>query len=118
MKEFHFFKKGRPGWGANQGCQMVCFQTKNPKLGNFGGPWNEKVGIFYGRLEYITAFFIFYRHLAIYIVAVWYSFPRFGILNKEKSGNPGANPGSFDLFYFLIPSFCRRATAAPLKKNS
>jgi hypothetical protein len=24
-------------------------------------------------------------------VAVWYIFPRFGILHKEKSGNPEAN---------------------------
>jgi hypothetical protein len=22
---------------------------------NFGGPWNEKIGVFYGHLEYITA---------------------------------------------------------------
>jgi hypothetical protein len=25
-----------------QGCQMVCFQTKSPNLGNFGRPCNEK----------------------------------------------------------------------------
>jgi Cys-tRNA synthase (O-phospho-L-seryl-tRNA:Cys-tRNA synthase) len=27
----------------------------------------------------------------------------------------GANPGSFDLIYFLIPSFYRLATSAPKK---
>jgi hypothetical protein len=37
-----------------QGCQMVCFQTKNPNLGKF---WRvlgrlENVNIFYGLLEY------------------------------------------------------------------
>jgi hypothetical protein len=34
-----FFKKGCPGWGANQGCQMVSFQTKNL---NFGGSSNGR----------------------------------------------------------------------------
>jgi hypothetical protein len=38
---------------AEQGCQMVCFQTKNPNLGKF---WRvldwKKLGIFYGHLEY------------------------------------------------------------------
>jgi hypothetical protein len=32
---------------ANQGCQMVCFQTKTPHLFNFGGPGIKQVGIFY-----------------------------------------------------------------------
>jgi hypothetical protein len=45
-----------------QGCQMVCFQTKNPNLGKFGGTWNGKCwyifwsfGIFYGQLVYFIA---------------------------------------------------------------
>jgi hypothetical protein len=33
---------------------------------------------------------IFYGHL-VYFVVIWYSFPRFGILDQEKSGNPDAN---------------------------
>jgi hypothetical protein len=28
-----------------------------------------------------------------YFVAVWYIFPRFGILYQEKSGNPAGHPG-------------------------
>jgi hypothetical protein len=28
--------------------------------------------------------------LAIYVVAIWYIFPRFGILRQEKSGNPAS----------------------------
>jgi hypothetical protein len=30
----------------------------------------------------------------IHFVEIWYNFPRFGILDQEKSGNPapGANP--------------------------
>jgi hypothetical protein len=33
-------------------------------------------------------FEIFYGHLE-YFVVIWYIFPRFGILDQEKSGNPG-----------------------------
>jgi hypothetical protein len=57
---------------AIQGCQMVCFQTKNPDLGKF-----------YGHLEYITAIWWF-SGILVY-------FPRFGKLNQEKSGNPAAH---------------------------
>jgi hypothetical protein len=28
----------------NQGCQMVCFHTKNPNLGKFGGSCNGRFG--------------------------------------------------------------------------
>jgi hypothetical protein len=31
---------------------------------------------------------IFYGHL-VYFVVIVYNFPRFGILDQEKSGNPG-----------------------------
>jgi hypothetical protein len=63
-----------------QGCQMVCLQTKNPTLGNFGD-----VGIFYGP---------FYG-LLLYFMDIWYVqcvvyFSHFGILHQEKSGNPGS----------------------------
>jgi hypothetical protein len=34
-------------------------------------------GIFYGRL--------------VHFKVIWYIFPRFGMLYREKSGNPGAN---------------------------
>jgi hypothetical protein len=30
---------------------------------------------------------IVYSHL-VYVVVIWYIFPRFGILHQEKSGNP------------------------------
>jgi hypothetical protein len=35
-----------------QGCQMICFQTKNPNLGKFWRDWMENVDIFYDHLEY------------------------------------------------------------------
>jgi hypothetical protein len=34
---------------------------------------------------------IVYGHL-VYLVVIWYIFPRFGILYQEKSGNPDLNP--------------------------
>jgi hypothetical protein len=71
-----------------QGCQMVCFQTKNPNLGKFWWVMLCKIfGIFRNYLLYFTAignilcpFGIFCGNLVL--------FPRFGILDQEKSGNP------------------------------
>jgi hypothetical protein len=41
----------------NQGCQMVCFQTKNPYLGYFWeGLAMEDDGMFYGHLVHFTVF--------------------------------------------------------------
>jgi hypothetical protein len=64
----------------------------------------ENAGIFYGHLEYLQPFGIFkaiwnilqpfgifYGHLVCNAVAIWYIFPRFGILCQEKSGNPVGN---------------------------
>jgi hypothetical protein len=48
----------------------------------------KKVGILYGHLEYITAILVYLRPFGT-VVAIWYIFPRFGIFNKQKSGNPG-----------------------------
>jgi hypothetical protein len=54
----------------------------------------ENVGIFYARLEYVTA--SWYSFLASgNFVVIRYAFPRFGILCREKSGNP--------VFYYAIP---------------
>jgi hypothetical protein len=48
----------------------------------------ENLGIFYGHLVYFTAIGNILWHL-VYFVVIWYIFPRFGILDQEKSGNPG-----------------------------
>jgi hypothetical protein len=41
---------------GQQGCQMVCFQTKNPNLGKFlAGLAMENLGIFYDYLVYFTS---------------------------------------------------------------
>jgi hypothetical protein len=48
----------------------------------------KKVGILlYGHFEYITAIWYIFGPFGN-IVAIWYISPCFGILNKEKSGNP------------------------------
>jgi hypothetical protein len=48
----------------------------------------KSVGIFCGRLEYNTA--IWYSLWPFgNLAALWYIFPCFRSLNKEKSGNPG-----------------------------
>jgi hypothetical protein len=48
----------------------------------------ENFVIFYGHVKYITA--LWYILLPFgNVVVIWYISPRFGILQQEKSGNPG-----------------------------
>jgi hypothetical protein len=91
----HFWRKhyknhniGHPGWwvGGNswrQGCQMVSFQTKNPNLGKF-----SRAFFFGKRLVYSLAILNLIRPFGN-LVAIWYTFPSFGTLRREKSGNLG-----------------------------
>jgi hypothetical protein len=46
-------------------CMYVNVIPKIPIWINFGVPWNEIVGKFYGRLECFTAIFV-------YFVAIWH----------------------------------------------
>jgi hypothetical protein len=82
------FFKGT-SWRMAQGCQMVCFQNKNPNLGKFWRVLQWKILVYFTTIRSILRpLEINYCHL-LYFVVVWYIFPRFGILYKEKSGNPG-----------------------------
>jgi hypothetical protein len=83
--------------GVEQGCQIACFQAKNPNLGKFWRvfQWKMLVHKSYGYLVYFM-----YGQL-IYFVAIWYILCLFGILfpflvhyMKKKSGNPGVERGS------------------------
>jgi hypothetical protein len=69
----------------------VCFQTKNANLGKL---WRAlewiKLVLFYGCLEYITDIWYILWPFGN-LVAVCYILHRFGISNKEKSGNPGVH---------------------------
>jgi hypothetical protein len=70
---------------------MVCFQTKNPNLGKFWRVLLWKILLYFMTIwPILRPLQIFYGHL-IYFVAIWYIFPRFGILDQEKSGNPAVN---------------------------
>jgi hypothetical protein len=78
---------------AHQGCQMVCFQTKNPNLGKFWRVLQHKILVctFYGHFVHFTDFcYIIYIIICTYMYNL-VSFSRFGILYQEKSGNPGAH---------------------------
>jgi hypothetical protein len=72
---------------------MVCFQTKNPNLGKFRRVllWNILV-YFMTILSILRPLEILYGH-SVYFVVILYIFPRFGILDREKSGNPGWRRG-------------------------
>jgi hypothetical protein len=74
-----------------QGCQMVCFQTKNPKLGKFWRVLQWKILVYFMTIwSILLPLEILYGHLA-YFAVIWYIFPRFGILCQEKSGNPACD---------------------------
>jgi hypothetical protein len=64
-----------------QGCQTVCFQTKNPNLGKFWRALDWKMLIYFMDIwNILRTFGIFCVHLV--------HFSGFGILYQEKSGNP------------------------------
>jgi hypothetical protein len=76
----------------DQGCQMVCFQTKNANLDKFWRvlQWNMLV-YFMETWSILWSSVIFYWHLAKF-VEIWCILSRFGILNQETSGNPDLDP--------------------------
>jgi hypothetical protein len=78
-----------------QGCQMVCFQTQNPNLGNWKALLWKILVYFISIRSILWLLEIFYGHL-VYFVVIWNMFPRFGILDQEKSGNPA-------LYILLLP---------------
>jgi hypothetical protein len=65
---------------------MVYLQTKKTVWVNFGGPCNGKGLVYFKAIwNILLPFGIYYGNLE----TIWYSFPRFGTLCQEKSGNPG-----------------------------
>jgi hypothetical protein len=75
-------------FSPDQGCQMVCFQTKNPNLGKFWGFLQWKIFVYFMTIwSILRTLEIFYGHL-VHFVVIWYISPRFGNLYQEKSGNP------------------------------
>jgi hypothetical protein len=71
---------------------MVYFQTKNPNLGKLWSALDWKMLIHFMAFWNILVRFGKCLENAIYIVNfgfIWHIFPVFGIMYKEKSGNPG-----------------------------
>jgi hypothetical protein len=55
----------------NQGCQMVCFQNKNPNLGKFWSALDWKLLInFMAIWNILLRFATFYGHLVNFVV-IW-----------------------------------------------
>jgi hypothetical protein len=75
----------------NQGCQMVCFQTKNPNLGKIWRALEWKTLVYFIISNtYSTAIW----HIVLpfgNLVVLWFIFPHFGKLCQEKFGKPAHN---------------------------
>jgi hypothetical protein len=72
-----------------QGCQMVCFQTKNLNLGKFLRALDWKMLIYFMAIWNILR--TFYDHL-VHFVLICYIFYGFGVTYQQKSGNPANEP--------------------------
>jgi hypothetical protein len=93
----------------HQGCQMVNFQNKNPKLGPFGRALDWKMLIYFvASWNILQTFGIYYDHLVYFV-----HLSGFGIMYQEKSGNPGKhmykarnNIPSLAEFYLKLECVC------------
>jgi hypothetical protein len=71
-----------------QGCQKVCFQTKNTNLGKSWRILLWEILVYFMTIwSILRPLEIFYGH-SVYCVVIWCIFPRFGTLDQAKSGNP------------------------------
>jgi hypothetical protein len=92
------FLRFTDGARLHQGCQMVYFQTKNPDLGKFRRALDRKMLIYFINIwNILRTFCTFYDHL-VHFVSIWCIFSGFGIMYKEKSGNPGLHFPSYFVF--------------------
>jgi hypothetical protein len=91
INQFHFLVGGgaQTDYSDYQVCQMVCFQTKNRNLGTFWRVLQWKMFVYFMDIwsMYFTDIWYIFSHL-VYLVVLWYTFPRFGILHQVKSCNP------------------------------
>jgi hypothetical protein len=68
---------------TKQGCQMICFQTKNPNWGKF---WRA--------LEW---------KMLVYFMFIWIILRSFGIPILWPFGNAVVNRLTFPRFLFIVP---------------
>jgi hypothetical protein len=67
----------------NQGCQMVLVSNQKSQFGSILKGLRLENDIFYGHLEYLLSYGIFYDHLVHFVLI----FSGFDIMYQEKSGN-------------------------------
>jgi hypothetical protein len=71
-----------------QGCQMVCFQTKNPNLGKFWTALELKMMVYFMPIwKILRPFGILNGHLVI----LWYFGIFFPVLSQENLATLGYN---------------------------
>jgi hypothetical protein len=92
---------------------MVYFQTKISILGKFWTVLKLKVLVnFLAPWSVLRPFGLNYGHL-VYFGFIWYIFPRFGMLYKEKSGNTGLPEKNVFPFFSVRYSQVRPPAARP-----
>jgi hypothetical protein len=85
----------------DQGCQMVCFQTKNPNLGKFWRVLDWKMCIYFMAIwNILWRFGTFCIHL-VHFVFIWYIFP---VLVSCTNKNPATLHWTIVFFgkFFLL----------------
>jgi hypothetical protein len=100
-----------PIWRSKQGLPdgTYSFKPKAPiwvNLGKFGSALKWQILVYFMAVwNILRPFSIFYGRLVIYVVVIWYIFPRFGILHLEKSGNPASKTklGHFEILGSGMP---------------
>jgi hypothetical protein len=110
IQDFFFYKKEKRS--LTQGCQMACFQTKNPNLGKFWRVLQWKMLVYFMANCLFTDIWYTLWPLGIFYGYLVY-FYRFGMLYNEKSGNPGAwikiyETGLHFCCLNIVPSFAAR----------
>jgi hypothetical protein len=81
---------GRPLHMFLAGLPDGLFSNQKSQFGkNFYGFRLENVDVFYTIWNILRIFFIFCDH-SVHFVFIWYIFSIFGIMDQEKSGNPGS----------------------------
>jgi hypothetical protein len=70
-----------------QGCQMVCFQTKNPNLRKNSRASDWKILIYFMAVWNILRIFGIFCDHSVHFVFIWYILSGFVIMHHEKSGN-------------------------------
>jgi hypothetical protein len=80
---------------ARQGCQMVCFKTKNSNLGKFWRALLRKISVYFMTIWYILRpLEIFYGHL-LHFEVIWYISPVLVFWTEKNLATPLLTTESF-----------------------